>query len=276
MAVVDWRWDEFKNQDQSVLIAGEAITVPASGDPYVRLAEIPRQEDPSTVNVYATGSKLTQLSSDGTYVYQGNPGTDYSPSSIMAIGRDDAGTFHSYILRGFLKFDVSALPANAGQVKVIMHSSALHAVTLSVFQVTSDWTGSTVNYGAQPTFSLIPEASATLLQQPAYYSWDITALYNAWKSGAKPNYGICFRTDEIATDTIGNWDSRHTATPPRLEIIGSSVPFIEVPQTVPPEPGEFAVSYQTGRMRFHPSQAGNSFSVDYRGTGSPVTAENRN
>ena len=273
---VNWRWDEFKNQDQSLLISAESVTVPASGDPYVALNEIPRQDSPSTVVVYAAGDKATAVSSDGTYVYQGNPATDYVASPFYCFGRDDAGTFHSFIYRTYLKFDVSAMAASAGSVKIYLYTAAAHAVTDSVFRVTSAWTGHACNYGNQPTFSLVPESSVSVLQQPSWYAWDITALYNSWKSGAVVNNGVVFRSDEIATDTNGNWGSPSSAFPPRIEVIGSSIPMTEVAVNIPPAVTEYAVSYQTGRMRFNPTKAGSVFSVDYRDTGSPVTIQNRN
>lgn len=48
---VNKRRDPFTGEDQSSLISSEAFTVPASTPFYVRLAEIPRQDDPLSVTI---------------------------------------------------------------------------------------------------------------------------------------------------------------------------------------------------------------------------------
>ena len=279
---VNYRWDEFKNLDLSVAITNESITVPSSGDPYVRLAEIPRQDDPSSLFVYAAGDKVAVAASDDTYIYEGSPSVDYSGSAFIAAGRDDAGTFNSYICRGFLHFDVSAMPADAGRVLLWMHRQIGHSnPVFNVHRVLAPWTASTTNWGTQPEYYLVPEASVNVSQQPSWYSWDITALYNEWKlyqadplTGTQNN-GVALLTDEISTDTISNWSSLESSgsTLPHLDIMGTGTPLVEVGFNIPPATNEYAVSYPTGRLRFHPSKAGDIFIVDYMGTGSPVTVE---
>lgn len=274
MPPVNYRYDEFRDLDQSVLITGESITVPASGDPYVRLAEVPRKDDPSTIIVYDVGDQVTAPISEDTYVYQGMPSADYSASTWLAAGRDDAGTFHSYIYRAFLKFDLTGLPLTAGIAKVRLYREQGHSnPVFRVHRVTSSWSAASVNWGAQPSYNLVPESSVNTSQQPAWYEFDVTALYNAWMAGTVPNNGIVLTTDEVSTDTVSNWTSHEGATSgnrPVLVAIGSGTPLVEVDQHTPPAVGEFAVSYGYGRLRFHPSKAGDTFSVDYRGTGSPI------
>ena len=71
----NYRYDEFADTDNSVLLTGEAITVPASSPYYVPLLEIPREELPSTVLVRTAGSSSTVTPDQDCSVDEQNPST---------------------------------------------------------------------------------------------------------------------------------------------------------------------------------------------------------
>ena len=270
---VNCRWDEFKNLDLSIRITGESITVPATGDPYVRLAELPK--DAESLVVYDPADAINQGMVDDTWAYEGMPGQKYNSSPFLAVGRDDAGTFGSKIYRAFLHPDLTGLPESAGKVILWLYCETGHSrPVIRVHRATSAWSAASVDWANQPSYNLVPEASTNIDQLQAWYGWDVTAWYNSVMAGAT-NYGLVMTSDEVHTDTVHNFTSLDSGGwfQPHLMVIGSAVPFENVSVNTAPLSYEVAVSVPTGRLRFNPDKAGQVLSVDYTGTGSPATIE---
>lgn len=272
MARQNYRYDEFTGEDESVLITGEAITVPASGKPYVSLAELPREDSPSTITVTSGGSSSTLSPTEDTYIYEGSPSTNYAASLFMAAGKDDAGVYHSYLYRGLMKFDLSGLPSTISTAKLRLYRELGHSnPTFEIHRVTSTWAAGSVTWGTRPGFDLIPAASVNANSQPAWFEFDVTELVQGWLSGTYANYGLQLTSNEVDSDTVSNWTSLEGgANAPVLFVAGAGDLQVELPYNVAPAAGEFAVHYGTGRLRFPASAAGNSYTVDYFGTGGAI------
>lgn len=280
----NYRYDEFINELLPKLILSEQILVPANSPYYAALTEIPQKLNPSGVIVRATGT-ATELNPDqDCTVVSNSPTTNFNDI-------DDAGgiqlrighaSFFNAISRCFIRFPLSGTPTNPASVKLRLHvfaNSHLNNASFGIFRVTSTWTESGPTWNSQPTIDAIPQAQfSTGLMTSGVVKLievDVTALYNAWKAGN--NYGLAIRADESLTGTLKQICSRSHATAayrPQLTITPAGQQLVELPSvTQEPGPGQFTISYSTGRVRFHSSAAGQTYEVDYRGLGSGIDVE---
>jgi len=102
---------------------------------------------------------------------------------------------------------------------------------------TSNWT-----WGTLPGFASTPESTTTVAAVDQWYSWDVTALAQAWLNGSVPQYGMMLSTDPPENGTVLTDDqavgarSRAGAFPtnaPRL-VISYSPPAAPAPTPRPP------------------------------------------
>ena len=144
-----------------------------------------------------------------------------------------------------LKFNVSTLPSNIDSVKLYLYANPsldtgccvedlCPSMSWAVNRITSDWNEMTVTYNTRPTLS--GESYGTL-NIPALshadsqgVSVDITTLYNGWKNGTIPNYGIGF-TRLASTWSGCSWyqyvassDHSNASLRPKLVIQGVCTP----------------------------------------------------
>lgn len=281
----NYRYDEFLDELQPALINKEPITVPANSPYYVPLREIPQKTNPSTVIVRAAGTGTTLTPDQDCSILSSATGANYDDiddtgGKQLRVGK---GNFpSSYTYRAFMRFNLSGTPTNPASVKLrlrFFHVGWVGSSSFGVFRVTSTWSETGPTWASQPTIDAIPQAQLFVpggsYLGEAWVEADITNLYNAWKSGN--NYGLTLRADESIDISMKPFTSRHHATEawrPQLVITPAGQQLTEL--TNPrgePGPGQFAISYQTGRMRFPSASAGASLEVDYRGLGSPVDVE---
>ncbi len=277
MEPVDYRYNPFTDVLSPVLISGELLYVP-SGSPYrTYLREVPLQNDVSSVLIREVGAGTPISPSADSYVYEGNPSTNYGASGIIAAGRNTASPGNSYRYRGLMQFDLSSITAAITSARLrINREIGYSAPTYAVHRATASWSGAGVTWANQPAYDLVAAGAVPIT--PGVMGWyeiDITALCEQWRSGAAPNYGLVLRTDEVQTDTVSNWtsqDSGATASRPVLMITTSGSNLEEVPYNVAPAAGQFALYYPTGDLLFNVAQAGLTFAADYYGIGSVVRA----
>lgn len=278
MGNVNYRYNEFKQASTAVLITGETLKIPGSGDFIVPLREIPRLDLPSTLLVRnAASSSSINPDRDCSAVQSSNSNDN---SDTLYFGRDFLVNGGS-LWRAFLHFDISALPSNPSSVKLRVYVSSTYytdAASFSIHQVTSSWTETGPTWSSQPTYNTSP-ASALSIVAPGpkmspngWYECDITNLYNTWKAGT--NNGLMIKADESAYGTRTLVHSRSNTFQPQLVLVSAGNLYNEVGTYIDPGPGEFACHYGTGRLLFHSSAAGLDLLADYRGTGSPVDANN--
>lgn len=264
----DYRYDEFLAVSNSRLIQAESLLVPSSSPYYVALAEVPES---GSLLVRTNGTSTTISAQYDAYVYQGAPTTNYGSGAYLAAGRDDAGAGSSYIFHTFIQFDLTTIGAGNSLVKLRLYCEATNALpTFFVNRVTSTWSEGGVTYNTQPTWNSVAEASVAITQAGKWYEWDVTALVNAWKAGTYTNYGFILRTNDIDTGTVCNWTTRTGggANTPQLVAVSAGNTLTAIPQSQAPTSSQYAVAYDTGRLRFHSSKAGSTLQADYLGTGS--------
>lgn len=273
---VDYRRDPFDDSDQSVLISDEAQTVPASSPYYVWLDEIPREDDPSSLSVQEVAAS-TDIQPDAAgkdaYIYEDIPGTNYN-SGILAVGREGGPTYGRY--RSLVQFDLTSLGASVESALVRLYREAGASDTeqqIGVHRITSAWTETGVTYGTAPTYDVVAE-DVVGVTTAGYYEWDITDLVNAWLDATFVNHGVMFvHADESSTDTSRNFTSSDGASNrPMLRATLTGQTFTLVARTATPGPGEVAVSYPRGALKFNAADANTDVLVTYYGTGSPIRA----
>lgn len=95
----------------------------------------------------------------------------------------------------FIQFDLSALPANAKKVELIMmlYNEEGMSTPMEVFAVTTPWdeTAGWTGYEDELGTKFLSRVEAP--PREGTFQLDITGLYNRWKGGAQPNYGIVFK-----------------------------------------------------------------------------------
>jgi len=171
------------------------------------------------------GNSVQQISNDGlcTMIYQPDPieGKDaavithpYLDFEDINLGSDiycgaavsDGGTSS----RGLIEFNIAGLPYPAISAELQMHGlpRALQYPygpvrgDVSIYQVTSPWDEMTVTWNTMPSFDGTPIETETP-DTERWYEWDITTLYNEWKSGASDNYGTILINHLEGTSVTG-------------------------------------------------------------------------
>lgn len=274
---INWRRDPFTGQDQSVLRT-DRHTVPANSPFYVPLLEIPRQDSPSSLVVKGAGTSVDQDASEDSYVYEGNPTTNYGPSGILVTGRDGIGAFYKY--RGLMKVDLSAFTGPVDRALLWVYNLTVgssgfpNANEIGAHAISATWAAGTVTWNSQPAHNPVAAATVTLYGE-GWYAMDITALVNAWLAGTTPNHGILLKhTNEISvTDSTRNMSSLEGSQNPHLQLTLPGDSYQEVSVGTAPGPGEVAFNYEQAWARFHDSAASEAVDITMWGTGSPIDGD---
>ena len=134
-----------------------------------------------------------------TTIYKGGPATNYGTGAVFFIDDNEgAGCYNdNSTAMGLLRFDVSSLPAIAASAKLRLYctralASTLGYIPVDVFRLDSDWNEMTTTYASRPTRGALV-TTVNVFDEPAglgWYEWDITSLYNQWRSGAVANHGV--------------------------------------------------------------------------------------
>jgi len=203
---------------------------------------------------YAAVDVVVQPSDIDAHV-SGQPGyttNNYGTATGLYIGHGNSHTGNwVYTL---LQFDLSTGPAVAAEVRLEVYcytaddnssSAKMLASTYSprhvdVHQITSSWSESTVTYSTLPTFAGTVLDTISWEPYPTtpvnglrnqWYSFDITALYNAWKAGTATNYGVLLKTGD-GDGVLAFYSSEYTTdTSLRPKLVITPIP----------EPGSLAL-----------------------------------
>jgi len=139
-------------------------------------------------------------------VRQGHPAENYGITSTMSAGYDDYTPEKRLIQRALLRFDVSTfLPPGT---TVHQATARLYMVgycdtgsrTFQAYRIAENWSELTTTWNSQPSFAegygstTIPIGPTTF----GWYSFDVTALVQAWVNGDYPEDGIMIRGPESA------------------------------------------------------------------------------
>ena len=146
-----------------------------------------------------------------TYCSEDQPTTNYGTITVISC-QEGTGTDRI----GLIQFDISSVPAGAVSAKLRLYCSAVAAGgNVACHQTTSTWDEGAVTWNTKPTFEAVAEATAEVFST-GWKEWDITTLYNKWKSGDETNYGLYLIA---AANTNVNFDSSDNATPANRPIL---------------------------------------------------------
>ncbi len=167
-------------------------------------------------------------------------GDDYGAGEYVGAWTSDM----NYKNRGLIEFNLSGLPSSAVSAKLQMYGEPRGQMSgipnegdVGVYQVTSPWEEMTVSWATMPNFN----GTVIDIESPdvsRWYEWDITNLYNAWKSGVSNNYGlilidqmewkartgILFKSSDYSTCFHPKLVITYDATPPVSSIDLSGTP----------------------------------------------------
>lgn len=193
--------------------------------------------------VIVTANETTYLNPLLTYVTQSTitlqPGTEGMDGLVMdtapSVNYGDLsysiiGNALSAILRLYIKFDLSTVPANAritGAYLGLYQYTTLGTdnFTVGLHKITSTWDESTITWNLQPTSSTSAEVTDNITAgATTWESWDIDTLVQGWLDGTITNYGMMLKdTDESSVNTTAHFFTSDYTTDatkrPKLEIV---------------------------------------------------------
>jgi len=160
-----------------------------------------------------------------TLVYSANPYTNYGDDYYSGIGNNVLNN----ILRMYIKFNLSAVPADARIVDAKLklyqfYTEGTDNFTIGLYRVTDDWDESTIDWDSQPTSSTDAEITNNITAGAiTWETWEIDTLVQSWLNGDITNYGVVLKdTNETSVNTIAYFytsDYTGDATKrPKLEI----------------------------------------------------------
>jgi pimeloyl-ACP methyl ester carboxylesterase len=146
-------------------------------------------EDGAPVAWTVSGEESLQPATDGQ--------DNWITSVFSPFGRDEdrllvGGWGDSYY--SMLQFDISGLPATVQTAEVRLWAYPLpgesQPVGMGLYRITSAWNEST-KWQTRPTATLIRQLPAPVMN--TWYTFDITEVFQGWKTGAFANYGLQLR-----------------------------------------------------------------------------------
>lgn len=129
-------------------------------------------------------------------------------------------TSDSTLTRSFLKFDLSGVTGNIQSAVLRLYENTAPSSTnggVNVYQVTSDWDASSVQ------FSQAVNSSGIAFYDPdnldLYTDIDVTSIVQGWVSGTSSNYGFSLQSDSESTSNSAKYfEGMFGVTTPQLII----------------------------------------------------------
>ncbi len=149
-----------------------------------------------------------QITMNDTFVSELNPTTDYSQYDHVYAGNTSSyGKTEAY-----LRFPLPGLPDGAkitnSTVKIYNYLTKTTTTNLDVYQITSSWDESTVNWNNKPQKGQI-EASYSSSSAGWHYI-TLTNLTSDWYTGHTPNNGIAIVANPDTSEPVGYTSSNYT------------------------------------------------------------------
>jgi len=154
------RIEVFKGVLLSALLLASLLTVFSLYAPNSKIAAVP--EVPEVLRASGTFTLTTYPIADA-YVEEGHPTTNYGTQTKIIARSCDTGTGSNGQMRGFLKFDISSIPAGAmiTEAKLRLHGYYIteyikNVSDVQIRQVTDDsWVETSINWNNQPAYGSV-------------------------------------------------------------------------------------------------------------------------
>ncbi len=125
---------------------------------------------------------------------------------------------------GLMEFDLTTMPRNASQVRLELYCYEIGGgggTPMQIHRITEPWGWvDRLWWADRPEMALVDETVHPAAAANAWYSMDLTKLYNSWQSGEVPNHGLVLIPMET-WDTFNNFtsaDTTNVALRPRLVV----------------------------------------------------------
>ena len=146
----------------------------------------------SPIELHAKGVQIT--ASEDSYVLSTTPTTLYGGATILLVKHDL--TPAEVLARAFIKFDLSAIPADATiQVALfcLYDQTAAGGNRLGVYAVNTGWSEGTVSWDNQPSYD--PSAVGILpgFAGAQWFNVDVTSVVEEWRGGTRSNHGFLIK-----------------------------------------------------------------------------------
>ncbi|UQA62022.1 DNRLRE domain-containing protein [Polyangium aurulentum] len=149
------------------------------------------------------------------------PAKNYGTKTLANVGAVGAG-----VRQSLFRFDLGAIPATATVTSAKLTLTAYQSLplgssaTLRAHRILSPWTEGTVTWGLfNASFSPAVDASAINDRpSPATATFDLTALAQAWVSGASANHGVLLEQPETTTTNISTSETATASHQPALQV----------------------------------------------------------
>jgi hypothetical protein len=203
--------------------------VPATGGPGVGQAKDASAAQVTTT-IFQRGvyPDIYYMGVSDSYISSWDPDTNYGTLETMRIHPSGDGRE-----RGFVKFDISLIPADATvldaqlQLYAWYWSQALPLV-LNAYKIKKHWAGGDVTWNratsgefwhtagcSNPTYDVDPASAVSTILTPSrqFFSWNVTQMAQQWVANPLSNEGVLlkaeglnvqyqFRTSEIASGSV--------------------------------------------------------------------------
>lgn len=199
---------------------------------------------------------------------QSQPTANFGADPELNFGKVFTSTSSSvHFLRGHVQFDLTAfqglVPQRATLFWYQSRSSAAGCLDVSAHRILAPWSEATVTWSTQPAHDAATAATACVGNSfdLGWKQFDLTALVQAWTSGAQPNHGVVIRDPRESTagaSRPGYGHSREStvvALRPYLELefaaafgagcgLGAPVPGLSFAGGSPRPGGSFTIATQ--------------------------------
>ena len=146
--------------------------------------------------------------------------------AFLTVGHADNS--QNNITNSYLEINLAGLPTNVTSATLELWRVGGDALAgdapVNVTAVTSAWTESTLTYLNQPTNAGTPLTSSEIGAKGAYYSFDITSIYNQWAAGTLANDGLLFTSNPLTVKESYDFYSTRGADAPILVLTTAAVP----------------------------------------------------
>lgn len=184
-------------------------TLPAAAPLTSRIAPLPAGSSAAPLTLTATASTTSNSFSltpvADAQVASGNPATNYGTGTNIYLQSSTSGFGNE---RGWLKFDLSGLPAGSlivgATLQLYNWKAAGASMPAAVHPVDDDsWTETGITWNSQPVFGPVLDTRTLAAGTPnSWYSWDVTSFAQGQMGGDKLVSLLLKPVNEGSTDPI--------------------------------------------------------------------------
>ena len=179
-------------------------------------------QEASPAHAEAGSSSVTLYATSDTYIYEGNPSSNYGMSNRLIVGRAEGNDF-----RILVRFDLSSIPVGSTITSATLELYRLvnQASSASVegayyvwpYRLRSSWGEKSVTWNSQPSSASMGDPATNVQGSSGWTGWSVTNIVSYWVTDGNTNYGFMLRGDG---STIGSFTgySRETSYVPRLSV----------------------------------------------------------